>query len=374
MRIVIISTAYPLRGGIAHYVSLLQKHLSVRHEVSVITFKRQYPKLLFPGKSQEEIGASSPSLSSIQVIDTLNPITWYKAGRIAAGMKPDLIIFKYWMPFFAPAFGIAARVAKRNSGCKVLFICDNVIPHEHTPLDRVLTSWLLKAGDYFIVQSKAVEQDLLSVVEEPKYAFVPHPIYEIFGTTLEKEKARAGLGIGRDEKVALFFGYVRKYKGLHVLLDAMKMVLARITVKLLVVGEFYDDENTYQKQIENLDLGKNVICISSYVPNNEVAKYFSAADVVVLPYVDATQSGIVQIAYNFGKPVITTEVGGLAEVVVPEKTGLVVQPNSPAQLADAIVRFFEEGLADRFSREIVAQRKLYSWDTLVNAIEGLVKA
>lgn len=378
MKIVIISTAYPLRGGIAHYVSLLSKHLSERHEVSIITFKRQYPKLLFPGKSQVEnpirgkkTGETGAMVPSLQIIDTLNPITWCKAGRLAAQMNPDLIIFKYWMPFFAPAFGVAARVAKKKSGCRVLFICDNVIPHEHTPIDKALTSWLFKAGDFFVVQSKSVEKDLLSVIENPKYKFVPHPVYEIFGDSIEKSEARNRIGIGGNENVALFFGYIRKYKGLHILLDAAKKVLERIRLKLLVVGEFYDDEKNYRQQIETLNLGNDVVVVGDYVPNEEVATYFSAADVVVLPYLDATQSGIAQIAYNFKKPVITTDVGGLAEVVIDGKTGLVVRPNSPDELAEAIVRFFSEHLAHRFEGEIAERAKLFSWDNMVDAIEEL---
>lgn len=371
MRIVIVSTAYPLRGGIAHYVSLLYKHLSERHEVSIITFKRQYPKFLFPGKSQEEKGGDSSGQPSTQVIDTLNPLTWRKAGKMAAGMRPDLIIFKYWMPFFAPAFGVVARVAKKKSGCKALFICDNVLPHEHTPFDKMLTSWLFKAGDYFIVQSKSVERDLMSVVGSPKYEFVPHPVYEIFGSAVDKSEARNKLEIGADENVLLFFGYIRKYKGLHVLLDAVKDALTRLKLRLLVVGEFYDNETDYREQIRKLGLEKYVRVVSDYVPNDEVATYFSAADAVVLPYLDATQSGIAQIAYNFSKPVITTDVGGLAEIVFDGKTGLVVTPNSPGKLSAAIVKFFSEGLAAKFSAGVSEQKKLYSWDNLVNAIQNL---
>ncbi len=374
MKIVIISTAYPLRGGIAHYVSLLYHHLSTHHDVSIITFKRQYPKFLFPGKSQEEAGEGDSEIPSVRVIDTLNPLTWYKAGNIAARLKPDLIIFKYWMPFFAPAFGVTARVAKRKSGCRVLFICDNVIPHEHTPIDKALTSFLFKTGDFFIVQSKSVEKDLLSVVENPKYKFVFHPVYEIFGKSIERLEARKRIGIGENEKVVLFFGYIRKYKGLHVLLDAMAEVVKRINVKLLIVGEFYDDERSYHQQIAKLNLTDNVMVVSDYVPSDEVAKYFSASDVVVLPYIDATQSGITQIAYNFNKPVITTNVGGLAEVVVDGKTGIVIPPNSSGDLANAIVRYFSENLAEKFADGVADQKKYYSWDNLVKAIEELAQS
>lgn len=374
MRIVIVSTAYPLRGGIAHYVSLLRKHLSERHQVSVITFKRQYPKFLFPGKSQEEKGEATGEPPSPQVIDTLNPLTWFKAGRIAAAQKPDLVIFKYWMPFFAPVFGTVARTAKKRSGCKVIYICDNVLPHEKTPIDRTLTSWVLRSGDCFVVQSKSVEKDLLSVIESPSYKLVPHPVYEIFGKGRSREDARRDLGIGENENVALFFGYVRKYKGLHVLLDAMKKLPSDVRVTLIVAGEFYDDEKGYRDRIDSLGIGDRVRVFSDYIPNDEVSKYFSAADVVVLPYIDATQSGIAQIAYNFDKPVIATDVGGLAEIVLDGKTGLVVPPNSPEALASAMMKFFREKLADAFSSGVSEQKRLYSWDNLVKAIEELAGA
>lgn len=374
MRIAIVSTAFPLRGGIAHYVSLLRDHLSIRrHQVSIITFKRQYPKFLFPGKSQEEKGEAGGEQPNPQVIDTLNPITWFKAGRLAARQNPDLLIFKYWMPFFAPAFGTIARVAKRKSHCKVLYICDNVLPHERTPVDTMLTTWLLKTGDYFIVQSKSVEKDLLSVIKSPSYRLVPHPVYEIFGREMAKGEARRKLDIGRDEKIVLFFGYIRKYKGLHVLLDAVKEALASVKFTLLVAGEFYDNEKSYRDQIDQLGIGRSVRVFSDYIPNEDVAAYFSASDVVVLPYIDATQSGIAQIAYNFNKPVITTDVGGLAEIVVDGKTGLVVPPNSPGDLAAAIVRFFRQNLADTFASGVAEEKKLYSWDNLVGAIEQLME-
>ncbi len=371
MKIAIISTAFPLRGGIAHYVSLLRDHLSKRHQVSIITFKRQYPKFLFPGKSQEEKGAAAGEQPSPQVIDTLNPLTWFKAGRMAARLNPDLLIFKYWMPFFAPAFGTIARVAKKRSACRVLFICDNVLPHEKTPVDKMLTGWALKAGDSFIVQSKSVEKDLRSLIESPSYKLVPHPVYEIFGGSTDKTEARRKFGLMQDEKVILFFGYIRKYKGLHVLLEAVSKALASVRFTLLVAGEFYDEERSYREQIDRLGIAGSVKVFSDYIPNDEVAAYFSAADVVVLPYLDATQSGIVQIAYNFNKPVITTDVGGLAETVIHGKTGLVVPPNSPEDLAAAIVAFFREKLGELFSSGVSEQKRLYSWDNLVNAIEEL---
>ena len=245
MKIVIISTAYPFRGGIAHYALLLSQHLAKRNDVSVITFSRQYPKLLFPGKSQiedatpgEKSGSAGLIVPSVRVIDTLNPLTWYKAGKLAAQQNPDLIIFNYSMPFFAPSFGMAARIAKRKSGCKVMFICHNVLPHERTPFDSVLTSWLFKAGDYFIVQAKSEEKDLHSLLKNPKYMIVPHPVYEMFGKPIDKLEARNKIGIPGNEKVALFFGFIRKYKGLHVLLDAARKALGEMKFRLSSLENF----------------------------------------------------------------------------------------------------------------------------------------
>lgn len=373
MRIVIVSTAYPLRGGIAHYVYLLYKHLLYRHEVSVVTFKRQYPKLLFPGKSQEEKSGEGFVIPSIAMMDSINPFSWIKTGKYVAFLHPDLVIFKYWMPFFAPVFGTIARIAKRLSGCRVLFICDNVVPHESTPVDRFLTRWAFKKVDFFVVQSTSVEKDLLKFVKNPVYKNVPHPVYEIFGESINRKIARKELGLEENEKIALFFGFIRGYKGLKVLLEAMPYVLKRVNLKLLVVGEFYEDPEPYVEFIKENHLENNVQLTNEYVPNEKVALYFSAADVVVLPYITATQSGIVQIAYNFGVPVIVTNVGGLSEVVSDGVSGYVVEPNSPRALADAIVQFYTNDNAAKLTAGAGEQREKYSWDNLVEAIESFIQ-
>jgi len=373
MKIVIVGTAYPLRGGIAHYNAILYKHLSGRHSVEIVTFTRQYPSILFPGKTQDEKGGQEGAVPTEQLIDSINPWTWYTAAKAIARKKPDLLIFKYWMPFFAPCFGTIARLVKRWTGAKVLFICDNVIPHERRVGDTALTRYAFAAVDAFIVQSGAVEKELKAFHPQARYELVPHPVYEIFGTLMSKDKARRELGI-RDERVILFFGYVRRYKGLHLLLDAMPAILKSINVKLLVVGEFYDDEQKYRRQIEEKKLADHVLVHSDYVPNEEVSRYFSAADVVVLPYVSATQSGIVQIAYQFDKPVIATDVGGLAEVVLNERTGFIVKPEAPEEVAKAVVRFYEEGREAEFVRNVNAEKKKYSWENLVQAIERLTAA
>jgi len=371
MNIVIVGTAYPLRGGIAHYNALLYKYLSKKHNVEIVTFSRQYPKILFPGKTQEEQGGIENALPTEQLIDSINPLTWYTAAKAIARKKPDLLIFKYWLPFFGPCFGMISRLVRRWTGTKVLFICDNIIPHEKRFGDKAFTRYAFRSVDAFIAQSAAVERDLNSFWPGSRYALVPHPVYEIFGSSLPKDKARAALGV-TDERVILFFGYVRRYKGLHTLLDAMPAILNSIKVKLLVVGEFYDDEEKYRAQIVEKGLQENVLVHSDYVPNEEVNKYFSAADIVVLPYISATQSGIVQIAYQFDKPVIATDVGGLSEVVLDGRTGYIVKPEAPEAVADAVVRFYQERREGEFVRNVQEEKKKYSWDNLVQAIESLM--
>lgn len=372
MKIVIVGTAYPLRGGIAHFNALLARYLSKHHSVETVTFKRQYPRLLFPGKTQDERGPSQESKAAPQLIDSVNPLNWVKVANTISRGKPDLLIFKYWMPFFAPCFGTIAKRVKRKTGAKVLFICDNVIPHERRPGDAVLTRYAFKQVDFFIVQSDAVEEELKKTVPNAKYAKVPHPVYEIFGPGLGKQEARRLLNI-KEGRVILFFGYVRSYKGLHTLIEAMPSVLHELGVQLLIVGEFYEDERVYRDAIRQLGVEASVTVVADYVPNDRVRLYFSAADVVVLPYVSATQSGIVQIAYNFSKPVISTNVGGLPEVVRDGETGFLVPPEDPQALAAAIVRFYREDREAEFSRRVGAIRQEYSWDALVGAVETLVK-
>ena len=255
MNIIILGTAYPLRGGIAHFNALLASELQKRHTVRTITFKRQYPKIFFPGTTQDEPGGRSDIPSAPQLIDSINPFNWIRVARMARREKPDLLIFKYWLPFFGPCFGTIAKLAKRNSGTKVLYICDNIIPHERRPGDVMFTRYAFRQADYFIVQSDAVERDLVKEFPGSVYRKVPHPVYENFGTGMPKGKARAELGIAA-KRVLLYFGYVRPYKGLMVLIDAMKELVesGERDVMLLIVGEFYDQESKYRDRVRDLRL------------------------------------------------------------------------------------------------------------------------
>jgi glycosyltransferase involved in cell wall biosynthesis len=370
MRIVLVGAAYPFRGGIAHHTALLFQELSKRHDVCIITFKRQYPGLLFPGKTQLESEGELVRAPADQLIDSVNPLNWIRVGRRIQRMRPDLLIFRYWLPFFGPCFGTIARIAKRNRHTRVMYLCDNIIPHERRPGDRAFTRYAFAPAEFFIVQSTIVERDLLSIRPDASFRKVPHPVYSIFGDRIDKHDARRALGF-THERCILFFGYVRPYKGLHVLIDAMADIVRRAAVHLVVVGEFYDGEQAYREQVTRLHLEDHVTFRADYVPNQTVAQYFSAADAVILPYLSATQSGIVQIAYNFDKPVITTNVGGLGEVVLDGVTGFLVPPGDAAALADRIVRFYDEGKEDVFRRNIQQEKKKYSWEALAGAIEEL---
>ena len=370
MKITIIGTAYPLRGGIAHYNALLAEALSKRHDVETITFRRQYPSLLFPGKTQEETGEGAHAAPAPQLIDSVNPLNWIKVGSLIRRRAPDLLIFKYWIPFFGPCFGTIARSVRRNNSSRVICICDNVLPHERRPFDVAFTRYAFRAVDGFIVQSDAVERDLNAFWKGAKYRNVPHPVYTLFGQPIDKEKARNALGITAP-RVLLFFGYLRKYKGLDVLFDAVARLPRDLGIHVIVAGEFYDDPRGYLRQLKALQIEDRVTLRSDYLPNEEIPIYFSAADAVVLPYRSATQSGIAQIAYNFNTPVIATDVGGLSEVVRDDFTGLVVPPENPDALAQAITRFYRSG-KEPIYRENVQQEKLkYSWQNFVQSIEEL---
>jgi glycosyltransferase involved in cell wall biosynthesis len=380
MTIVIVGTAYPLRGGIAHYVALLWKHLSKRHDVRIVTFSRQYPKLLFPGSTQEESGEPGIPVESSQWIDSINPFSWILTGLRIRRMAPDIILFKYWMPFFAPSYGVIAAVARcgRRRRTKTMFICDNIIPHERRPGDRMLTRFAFRFIDGFIVQSQAVARDLALWHPAPVQEYLPHPVYEIFGEELEREEARKSLEqaypsirIAPGAKVLLFFGYIRDYKGLDVLLDAMPAILARHNVTLLVAGECYTDSGKYVRQAEQLGITDNVVFHFGYTPNEHVSVFFSAADVLVLPYKTATQSGIIQIAYNFHRPVIATDVGGLGEVIVPGYTGDLTPPLDPQAIAASVCDFYDNARFDSYRENVIKEKQKYSWDNMVEGIERL---
>ena len=376
MKFVIVGTAYPLRGGIAHYVSLLYQALRERgHEVLVVTFSRQYPKILFPGTSQEEKGDAGMPIPSEAIIDSINPLTWRAAGKRIADFEPDAVIFKFWLPFFAPAYGMIARVAKkqlrkRGKDTKIVFIADNVIPHEKRFGDRAATNYAFKAVDHFIVQSSAVERDLKTVKADARYTKLAHPIYNIFGNAIPRSEARKKLGLADDAQVLLFFGFIRKYKGLDIAIAAMPEILKKYPKAMLIAaGESYTGDEEYRSQITQLGLGDHVKLYTDYIANDMVKDYFSAANAAVLPYRSATQSGIVQIAYNFDTPVIATNVGGLAEVVIDGVSGLIAQEATPEAIARCVLAYFTAGLEEPLREGVRQEKKKYSWETFAEGVE-----
>lgn len=382
MKIVIIGTAYPMRGGIAQYNSILYKYLSEKNDVRMYSFKRQYPEFLFPGKTQFETGEPAfriPEDKNVIAVDSVNPFNWLITALKIRKENPDLLIYKYWIPFFAPCFFTISFFVKMFRRTKVLFICDNVIPHEKRIGDRFFTKLVFSIVNYFIVQSKTVEKDLKLFNKKNKpYKLSPHPLYNIFGEKLDKAEARKFIEenykveFGTD-KVLLFFGYIRKYKGLMYLLDAMPEILKSSNVKLLVAGEFYDDEKPYKEKIKQLGIEDNIVLLSDFMPDEKVRYFFSACDCLVLPYTDATQSGIVQIAYYYDKPSVVTDVGGLSEVVIRDKTGIIISPGSVNEIAGAVKKFYEENLEEKFSENIKVEKKKYSWETFTENIMNLIK-
>jgi glycosyltransferase involved in cell wall biosynthesis len=372
MKIALVGTASPYRGGIAHWNMQLAEALAGRHTVQIFNFRRQYPGFLFPGSSQFEDDAPPSSIPAPRLVDSMNPLNWISVGRRIRRASPDLVIFRFWLPFFGPCFGTIARVAKRGSSTRILFICDNVLPHERRPFDRVLTRYAFRQADAFLVQSASVEKELLDFWPGARYRTAPHPVYNRFGDRTDRDAARNRLGL-RGRRVVLFFGYVRAYKGLDVLLEATGLLDPALDVELVVAGEFYEDRSSYDERIRTLPAGTRVTVHAEYIPTDRVRDYFSAADVVVLPYRSATQSGIAQIAYNFDLPVIASDVGGLAEVVKNGVTGSVVPPGDARALASAITSFFSADVADRFRQNVRAEKARYSWEHMVRTIEALAE-
>ena len=370
MRISLLGPAWPYRGGIAHFQAGLARVLAARgHRVDEVTFRRQYPEKLFPGKSQFDGGPPPDDRApAAQLIDSLNPLSWPRTARFVAEGGTEVALFMHWMPFFGPAFGVIAR-RLRKRGVRVLAVVHNALPHERRPGDQVLTRFALGACDGLVVLSDQVREDVASLGVAAPVAQVEHPVYDGFGDPTPKAEARTELGLPESSPVFLFFGFIRRYKGLHVLLDAWASVRQRVPkAQLVVAGEFYADEAALRAQAAALD---GVRLDADYVPDDRVGLYVSAADAVVQPYLSATQSGVAQIAFHFGRPVITTDVGGLAEIVPDGEAGLVVPPDDPAALADALVRFVEDDLGDALAAGVRQQRERFSWDRLAEAVERL---
>lgn len=373
MKAALVGPTYPYRGGIAHYTTLLYHELVARgHQVGLYSFKRQYPAWLFPGQSDRDPSEHRLEAACEYTLDSLNPFTWRATARAIQTQRPDVLILQWWVPFFAPLWIYLARTARR-SGTRVIFICHNVLPHEQRPWDAWVARQTLGCGDGFVVQAQEEKARLAALLPERPVKTVPHPVNDkLADRSISRAAARQQLGLPQAAPVLLFFGFVREYKGLRHLLDAMpNLQVALPGVRLLIVGEFWQDKRPYLDQIERLGIGPSVIVVDRYVPNEQVAVYFSAADVLVLPYVHATQSAVAPVAFGLGLPVITTRVGGLPEFVADGETGLLVPPGDAGALAEAVERYFKDNLGPTMRRAIQAANK-FTWSELARAIEELV--
>jgi len=374
--IIIIGPAHPLRGGLASYDERLAKEFQQQgNQVSIYTFSLQYPGFLFPGTTQYSSEPAPADLSIKVCINSVNPLNWLNVGNELKKLKPDLIVVRYWLPFMGPCLGTILRRAKKNHHTKVVCIADNIIPHEKRPGDIPFTKYFVKPVDAFITMSEKVLKDLPQFAAGKPARFVPHPLYDNFGERISKEAARKRLKIGEDEKVLLFFGFIRNYKGLDILLDAMKLLSVKpqtSNIKLLIAGEFYEDSKAYDEQIKQLGIADSLILKTDFIPDSEVKYYLCAADVVVQPYRNATQSGVTPLAYHFEVPMIVTNVGGLPSLVPDGKVGLVAEPNAES-IAAKIIEYFDKG-ADAFLPYLKEEKKKYSWSKMTAAILDVVNS
>ena len=370
LHIVILGPAHPFRGGgITTFNERMARGLQeAGHRVEILNFTVQYPSFLFPGKSQQTEEPAPANLVIEQRLHSMNPLNWWTTGEYLRKKKPDLILVRYWLPLMGPAFGTVLRRVRKNRHTKIIAITDNVRPHEKRPGDTLFTRYFLPACDAYVTMSKKVEQDLRSFVSSKPILQVRHPLYDNFGVPVEKAMAREKFGIPSDVKLLLFFGFIRAYKGLDILLKAMPLIKQQ-QVQLLVAGEFYDDPAIYQELIKELNIENRVLLMADFIPTDQVRYYFSATDLVVQPYRNATQSGVTPLAYHFEKPMVVTNVGGLPDYVDNEITGLIAEP-TPASIASAIDRFFEFG-EDRFSTQIREKKKELSWPSFINQLINL---
>ncbi len=368
MNISYLSTFYPFRGGISQFNALLYNELSKTNQVKAFTFKRQYPEILFPGKSQMVQNYDKTiKINSNRILDSINPISYYKTAKEINIFNPKLNLMKFWMPFFAPSLGKTARLLKKN-GTKNITILDNVIPHEGRIGDLSLIKYFINSNDAFIVMSNSVKNDLLKISPNAKYKFLEHPIYNQFSDKINKDIALQKLELDTSKKYILFFGFIRKYKGLDLLIKAMKFLPNDI--ELIVAGEVYGKFDEYQKLIEDENLIKRIHLFTNYIADNEVSIYFSASDACVLPYRSATQSGITGIAYNFDVPLIATDTGSLKEVIEPYNCGEIIQEISPESIADSILKFYCKD-ANSFKTGIQKYKDIANWSFFAKGILDL---
>jgi glycosyltransferase involved in cell wall biosynthesis len=376
-KVVIIGSAWPLRGGgiTTFNHRLCKQFIDEGYDCSIFSFSLQYPSFLFPGTSQYTDEPRPANTEIFSVINSIYPINWWQVGNTLRRMKPDLVVVRYWLPLMGPAFGTILRRVKKNRHSRIIAITDNIIPHEKRPGDAPFTRYFLKSCDAFITMSQNVMNDLATFEKKKPVKLVSHPLYDNFGDAVSKQAARQHLGIEPNDKVVLLFGFIRKYKGLDLLLEAARILKdqrsdpAISRLKFLIAGEFYDDPKPYLRQIEEAGIGEFIILKNNFIPDNEVKYYFCASDAVVQPYKSATQSGVTPLAYHFEKPMIVTNVGNMASMVPDGKVGLVCEPE-PSSIANAITRYFELG-EQYFIPHLRSEKQKYSWHNLVSAITEL---
>jgi glycosyltransferase involved in cell wall biosynthesis len=371
-KIVIIG---PLRGGLASYNERLAKEfINEGNDVNIYTFSLQYPSFLFPGTTQFSSEPTPKDLKIKVCINSINPFNWLKVGNELKKQKPDLVVVRYWLPFMGPCLGFILRQIKKNKHSKIVCIADNIIPHEKRMGDKPFTKYFIKPVDAFITMSEKVMSDLKLFAPAKPAQLVQHPLYDNFGEKISKEEARSKLAIGNEQKILLFFGFIRKYKGLDLLLESIKILkdskLPIAHCQLLIAGEFYEDRKPYDEQIEQLDIKDKLILHTDFIPDSEVKYYLCAADVVVQPYKNATQSGVTPLAYHFEKPMIVTNVGGLPNLVPHNKVGLIAEPNAES-IAETIIEYFTKG-EGHFLPHLIEEKKKFSWSKMTEAIQSII--
>ncbi len=368
-KIIIVGPAHPYRGGLSTFNERFAQELALENEVEICTFTLQYPGFLFPGQSQFSDDPYPTGLKITRALNSINPFNWIVQGFKYRKQKPDLLIFRYWMPFFGPCFGTFARIVKGNGHTKVVAIADNIIPHEKRIIDKPFNAYFLPCLDGAVTMSRKVLQDLDDLHFTQPHVFNPHPLYDNFGEPQDRNAACTHLGLNPNDKYMLFFGFIRNYKGLDLLLQALALDGVKETgAKLIVAGEFYEEAKPYYDLIEKHKLKDQVILRTDFIPNAEVGAYFSACDLVVQPYRSATQSGVSQVAYQFEKPMIVTDVGGLAEFVPHGEVGFVCEP-TPEDIAKYIIQFFNNYKTGDFNAGLKRMKAKFSWPELVKSIE-----
>ncbi len=369
MNIISLGPAYPFRGGLAAFNDRLAIQFSREgHNIEIFTFTLQYPAILFPGKTQYTDGPPPQGIKISRTLNSINPVSWIKAGLRIRKAKPDILLIRYWLPFMAPCLGTVARIAKTNRHTAVICIFDNVIPHEKRFGDKILTKYFTGGIDGAIAMSGTVLEDLLLFRRQMPVKLTPHPLFDSYGAPVSREYALSALHLPDDERYILFFGFIRAYKGLDLLLKAFAdKRLRKKNLKLIIAGEFYEDDTPYRQLIKLYDLENEVIIHNEFIKDNEVSLYFCASDLVVQPYRSATQSGVTQVAFHYEKPMLVTDVGGLREIVADRKCGYVVLPE-PEDIAEAIVDYFENNRIEQFTEGVRSEKEKFSWDKMTASI------